>query len=72
MSFGGPASLGPAKELKRSPPDSLAVAGGRCENKGRRKRRREGGKKNKGKGSRAPTKFFMSISPVRSFSSQFA
>jgi len=48
MSFGGQAPPGPAKELKRSP-DSLAVAGRRCGNKGRRKRRREGGKGKKGR-----------------------
>jgi len=53
-------------------PDSLAVAGRRCGNKGRRKRRRKEGKGKKGKGSYAPTKFFMSISLVRSFSPQFA
>jgi len=57
MSFGGRASPGPANELKHSA-DSLAVAGRRCGNKGRRKRRREEGKEKKGKGSAAPTKFF--------------
>jgi len=70
MSFGGRAPPGsPAKELK---PDSLAVAGRRCGNKERRKRRREKCDEKKGKGSCAPTKFFMSIWPVRSFSPQFA
>jgi len=42
-----------------TPAESLAVAGRRCGNKGRRKRRREEGKKKNGKGSCAPTKFFM-------------
>jgi len=54
-----------------APPDSLALARRRCRNeegKGGGKK----GKKKKGKGSCAPTKFFMSISPVRSFSPQFA
>jgi len=55
-----------------APPYSLAVAGRRCGNKGRRKRRKEEGKGKKRKGSCTPTKFFMSISPVRPLSLQFA
>jgi len=48
MSFVGQAPPGPAKELKRSP-RFLFVAGRRCGNK-RRKRRRDEGTEKKGKG----------------------
>ena len=57
MSFGGQAPPGPAKELKKHSPDSLAVAGRKYGNKGKRKKRREESKKKKGNGSCAPRSF---------------
>jgi len=48
---------GPAKELKKHSPDSLAVAGRKYGNKRKRKKRREEGKKKKGNGSCAPRSF---------------
>jgi len=54
-----------------APTDSLTVAGRRCGNKGKRKRRREKGKE-KGKGKLLTHKVFISISPVRLLSLQFA
>jgi len=59
--------LDPLRRLS-APPDSLAVAGRKCQNKETRKRRSEEGKEKKGKGSCALMKFFMSILPIHSFS----
>jgi len=70
MSFGGLATPGLARRLS-APPESLPWP----EEDVEIKEEREGGwrkARKKGKGSCAPTKFFMNISPVRSFSSQFA